>query len=343
MNFGIIGCGVIAFTHAMALKALKGEGCVLYACCDTVPERADKYAKEHGVQKVYYDDEAILADPDVDIVCVCVPSGIHGQICEMAARAGKHIVCEKPLEITPERAEAAAKAARDAGVKMQSIHQRRTMPSAIAVRNAVREGKLGRVCLAEADLRYYRDQAYYDSGDWRGTWELDGGGAVMNQGVHGVDLILWMLGGEVESVYGRAATLAHDIDVEDTAAAVLQMKDGSVCVIKSATSAYPGFSTAFVIHGSRGTVAFNDEGITEWRFIDEADAPARPDKVGGAMGGSGSNVNIAIHGHITLLRDIAQAVREDREVMLPPEDAIPAIRVICAIYESSRTGLPVRL
>ena len=259
----------------------------------------------------------------------------------MAARAGKHIVCEKPLEITPERALEAVRVAKECGVKMQSIHQRRIMPAAVAAREAIRSGKLGKVCLAEAQLKYYRDQAYYDSGDWRGTWELDGGGALMNQGVHGVDLILWMLGGEIETVYGRTATLTHQIAVEDTAAAVLQMKDGSICVIESATSAYPGFSTAFSIYGEKGTISFDDNGILEWNFIDKNDAPPHPGDTGAAMGGATSNVDITIDGHVALLRDIAEAVRDDREPILPAEDAVLAVKTICAIYESSRRGAPI--
>lgn len=340
MNFAIIGCGIIAQTHANALKQLAGEGCTLYACCDIVPEKADAYAEQHSVPHVYYDDESVLADPNVDVVCVCVPSGTHGEVCIAAARAGKHIVCEKPLEITPERAAEVARVARECGVKMQSIHQRRMMPAAIAARQAIRSGKLGRICLAEAQLKYYRDQAYYNSAGWRGTWDQDGGGALMNQGVHGVDLILWMLGGEIDTVYGRAETLARDIAVEDTAAAVLQMKDRSLCVIEGATTAYPGFSTTFALHGEKGSIIFNDEGILEWNFIDPADAPPRPD-AGTAVGGAKSNIDISIDGHVALLRDLAQAVRDDREPILPPEDAVLAVKVICAVYKSTRTGLPV--
>ena len=342
MNFAIIGCGVIAETHANALKRLAEEDCVLYACCDIVPEKADACAARHNVPKVYYTDEAVLADPDVDVVCVCVPSGSHGDVTIAAARAGKHIVCEKPLEITPERAIQAAGAARRYGVKMQSIHQRRMMPAAIAAREAIRKGQLGRVCLAEAQRKDYREQAYYDSAGWRGTWELDGGGALMNQGVHGVDLILWILGGQVDTLYGRAETLARKIPVEDTAAAVLRMKDGALCVIEGATTAYPGFSTAFSIYGERGTISFDDSGVKEWNFIDPETAPPRPED-GTAMGGAGSNIDITIDGHVALLRDLAQAVREDREPILPPEDALAAIKVICGIYESSRTGRPVRI
>ena len=340
MNFAIIGCGVIAETHAKALGLLADEGCNLYACCDIVPEKADAYAARHNVPKIYYDVDSVLANPDVDVVCVCVPSGTHGEVCIAAARAGKHVVCEKPLEITPERAIEVARVARECGVKMQSIHQRRMMPAAIATRKAIQEGKLGRVCLAEAQLKYYRDQAYYNSAGWRGTWEQDGGGALMNQGVHGIDLILWMLGGEVDTLYGRAQTLARDIAVEDTAAAVLQMKDRSLCVIEGATTAYPGFSTSFALYGEKGTIIFNDEGIVEWNFIDPANAPPRPD-TGIAMGGAKSNIDITIDGHVELLRDLAEAVRSGREPVLPPEDAVLAVKVICAIYESTRTGKAV--
>ena len=341
-NFAIIGCGVIAATHAQALEALRGEDCALYGACDIIPEKADAFAAEHSVPHVYYDYRDALADPAVDVVCVCVPSGTHGEICIAAAEAGKAIVCEKPMEITPERVGAVIEAVEKAHVKMQCIFQRRMMPAAIAVRRAVRSGKLGRICLAGADLKYYRDQAYYNSAGWRGTWELDGGGALMNQGVHGIDLILWMLDDEAASLHGRAATLARDIPVEDTAAAVLELKRGGICVIQGCTTAYPGFSSTFYIHGEKGSVVFNDEGILEWKFLDEADAPPRPD-MGERVGGAGNAAKLGSSGHTRLLQDLAQALREDREPLIPPREAARAVRVICAIYESSRTGAAVTL
>ncbi len=342
MNFAIIGCGVIAFTHAMALKALRDGGCVLYGACDIIPEKADAYAAEHGARRVYYDYRDALADPDVDIVCVCVPSGIHGEVCKAAAEAGKAIVCEKPMEITPEKIADVIRTVERTGAKMQCIFQRRMMPVAIAVKEAVAAGKFGKICLAGADLRYYRDQAYYNSASWRGTWELDGGGALMNQGVHGIDLILWMLGDAVETVCGSAKTVARSIPVEDTAAAVLNMKQGGMCVIQGCTTAYPGFSSTFYLHGEKGSVIFNDEGILEWKFLDEAEAPARPD-MGERVGGAGDAAKIGNYGHICLLRDIAEAVRTGRAPAIPPQEASLAVRVICAIYESSRTGRIVTL
>ena len=341
MNFGIIGCGVIAVTHAAALDKLKKENCRLYAVCDIIPEKADVYGKEHEAARIYYDYRALLADPNVDIVCVCVPSGLHGEICVAAAKAGKAIVCEKPMEITPERIRSIVQAVEETGVQMQCIFQRRMMPVAIAVRQAIADGKFGRICMASAQLKYYRDQAYYNSAGWRGTWDLDGGGALMNQGVHGVDLILWMLGGEIDTVYGKAQTLARDIVVEDTAAALITMKSGAVCTIESATTAYPGFSTTFAIHGEKGSVIFNDQGIQEWTFIDEKTAPCLP-VAGEAVGGAKNPVDIGIYGHICLLRDIAKAVEQNRTPLIPPQEAGLAVEVICAIYESSRTGAPVR-
>lgn len=341
MNFGIIGCGIIAFTHATALKQLKGEGCNLYACCDIIPEKADQYAKDHGVEKVYYNYHELLADPGVDIVCVCVPSGLHGQVAMDASNAGKAIVCEKPMEITPAKIQQVIDVVKKNNTKMQCIFQRRLMPVAIALRELVKNGTLGRICMAEARLNYYRDQAYYNSAGWRGTWELDGGGALMNQGVHGIDLILWMLDDEIDTVYGKAKTMSRDIPVEDTAAALIQMKSGAMCIIEGATTAYPGFSSTFTICGDRGTVSFDDQHIIAWEFIDKENAPARPDLGGDVVGGAQNPIDIGIYGHICLLRDIAQAVRDDRAPMLPPEEAALAVKVICGIYESSRQGKPV--
>ena len=342
MKFGIIGCGVIAFTHASALKALEPEGCRRYACCDIIPDKADQYARDHGFEKVYYDYHALLADPEVDVVCVCVPSGLHGQVVMDASNAGKAVVCEKPMEITPAKVDQMIEVVRRNGTKVQCIFQRRLMPVAIAARELVRSGALGRICMAEARLNYYRDQAYYNSAGWRGTWELDGGGALMNQGVHGIDLILWMLSDQVERIYGHAATMSRSIPVEDTAAALIRMKSGAVCVIQGATTAYPGFSSTFTIYGDKGTVSFDDQHIIAWEFIDKENAPLRPD-LGEAVGGAKNPIDIGIYGHICLLRDIAQAVREDRAPMLPPEEAALAVKVICGIYESSRQGRPVTI
>lgn len=335
MNFAIVGCGIIAHSHAGAIAKI--EDCTLYAVCDIIADKADAFAKEHGAQKVYYDHRELVGDPAVDVVCVCVPSGIHAEITIDAARAGKAVVCEKPMEITPDKMRSIVAAAKETGVKIQCIFQRRLMPVAIAVRKLIAEGGLGKIYFAEASLLYYRDQAYYDSAGWRGTWELDGGGALMNQGVHGVDLILWLMGDKVDSLYGSALTLGRRIEVEDTAAAILHMHSGALCVIKGTTTSYPGFSTTMSLYGEKGSVSFNDEGVLTWEFVDPQSAPPQPDPMGAeSVGGSRDPSQISNYGHICLLEDLANAIREERAPMIPPEDAMAAVEVICAIYESTR-------
>lgn len=332
LNFAIVGCGVIAPSHADSIKNI--EEARLYAVCDIVPEKADGFAKKYMVDHVYYDYREMMKDPAIDVVCVCVPSGIHGEISKAAARAGKHIVCEKPMEITPEKMDDVIKVVRECGVKMQCIFQRRTMNAAIAVKKAIGEGKLGRIVLADAYLKYYRSQEYYNSADWRGTWELDGGGALMNQGVHGIDLLLWMVGEKVKKVFAKAGTLARKIDVEDTAAAILQFEGGGFGVIEGTTSVYPGFETRFEIHGEKGTVIFDDSGIKAWKFIGD-DAPEVPD-AGESLGGASDPAKISSAGHYILIKDLIEAIQEDREPMIPPEEARTAVDIICAIYKSSR-------
>lgn len=336
MRFAIIGCGVVAFTHALALEALPDQE--LYAVCDILPERAETFAREHNVSYVYYDYRDVLADPEVDAVCVCTPSDLHGEMTVAAARAGKAVVCEKPLEVTVEKAREIVRATEEIGAKVQCIFQRRLLPAAIATKRAIAEGRLGRICLAEADLKYYRDQPYYDSAGWRNVC----GGAMLNQGVHGIDLILWMLGEPVRTVFGYAETLARRTGVEDTAAAVLQMESGTLCVLKNTTIAYPEFPTGFAIHGEKGTVAFDDLGVNVWEFLDPDSAPPHPAET--AEFSRQSPISLKpYYGnmHAYLLQDLADAVRNDREPLIPPREAITAVRAICGITQSARLGLPV--
>lgn len=334
VNFGIIGCGVIAPCHSSAIRNM--EGAKLYAVCDIIPEKADSFAKDNGVDHVYYDYREMLEDPAIDAVCVCVPSGLHGEITKAAARAGKHIVCEKPMEITSEKIEDVISVVRQCGVKMQCIFQRRTMNAAIAVRKAVQEGKFGKIVLADAYLKYYRSQEYYNSAGWRGTWELDGGGALMNQGVHGIDLLAWMVGEKIEKVFARAGNLARDIVVEDTAVALLKFSGGGYGVIEGATTTYPGFETRFEIHGEKGTAIFDDTGILSWEFLCD-DAPEKPENSEN-LGGASDPAKISSAGHFILIKDLVDAINENRETMIPPEEARTAVGLICTIYRSAREG-----
>ena len=337
-NFGIIGCGVIAPCHADSIRQIPEAN--LYAVCDIVTEKADNFAKKYGVEKIYYNYRDMLKDSKIDIVNICVPSGLHGEISIAAAKSGKHIVCEKPMEITSEKMEDVIKAVRENGVKMQVIHQRRTMSLALATKKAIQEGKLGKIVLASAYLKYYRPQEYYDSGDWRGTWKLDGGGALMNQGVHGVDLLVWMVGEKIDKVFARAGTLARDIEVEDTAVALLQFSGGGYGVIEGATTTYPGFDTKFEIHGEKGTIIFSDAGLEKWEFIGEKiPTPKSSEKLGGANNPS----EIKCAGHYILLKDIMDAIRTNREPMIPPEEGKKAVDLILTIYKAAKEDKDINL
>ncbi|WP_235427025.1 Gfo/Idh/MocA family protein [Cohnella kolymensis] len=253
IKFGIIGCGIIAELHANAIAACPNTE--LLAVTDVDADRARHFAEKHGIALHGSDLSALLAHPDIDVVSVCTPSGLHRDAAVAAAEAGKHVLCEKPLEISAEKMEGMINACRRNGVKLGCVYQRRARAVPRKVKQVLEQGLLGKLVLCDAYLKYYRDQAYYDSAGWRGTWALDGGGALMNQGVHGVDMIQWLCGG-ITRVYGRTAALARSIEVEDTAAAVVEFGGGAFGVIEGATTVYPERSTRFEIHGELGSIIF---------------------------------------------------------------------------------------
>src|SRR5438067_4765102 len=234
-GFAIVGCGVIAPTHARAIGDIPNAE--LRAVVDVVPERARKLAAEFGAEP-YAELAAALARPDVDVVCVSVPSGLHAEVGVQVAQAGKHLIVEKPIEITLEAADRLIAACRQRGVKLAVISQHRFDPGMRRLREALEAGRFGRLLLGDAIIKWYRTQQYYDSGAWRGTWELDGGGALMNQGVHSVDLLTWFMGPVVE-VRAQMATLAHErIAVEDVCVATLKFASGALGVIEATTAAF---------------------------------------------------------------------------------------------------------
>lgn len=337
MRFAIVGGGVISSLHARSVAA--NPEAELVAIADVIEEKAIKLAEEYGAASVYTDYHVMLERNDIDVVCVCVPSGHHAEVAVAAARAGKHILCEKPLDTTIAKMDWMIREARKANVKLGVVYQRRTFPAAIAARQAVQENKLGKLVLGDAYLKYYRSQEYYDSAGWRGTWELDGGGALMNQGVHGIDLIQWIVG-DVESVFARSAALARNIEVEDTAVAVVKYASGAYGVIQGTTSVWPGQETRFEIHGEKGSIVFSDSGMKQWEFM-EASEPV-PDVTGTASPSSDA-ANISADGHYILVDDMIQAIKEDRDPMVTGEEASKAVKLILAIYESARTGKEVRL
>ena len=344
IRFGIIGCGVISPWHARAISDTEEAG--LVACCDIIEERARKLSEDFAVKEVYTDYHKLLARDDIDAVCVTTPSGLHGMVTIDAAKAGKHVMCEKPVEITKAKIDEMIAACKAADVKLGVIFQRRTSPLWHKVKNAIDSGCLGKMILGDAYLKYYRGQAYYDKDAWRGTWELDGGGALMNQGVHMVDVLQWMMG-PVTSVYAQADHMVRDIEVEDTACAVLRFASGAMGILEGTTSVTPGMDHRLEFHGEHGSILVDGETIKVW------EVPGEDASQCGETGSGGVDVKIgtaetapttsATQGHQGQIQDLCRAIREDREPMVNAETARKAVEIILAVYESSRTGQPVTL
>ena len=249
IGFGIIGCGTIAHFHARAIADVRGAK--LVACYDNVPAAADRLAEATGC-KAYHDLDAMLADPAVEVVTIGTPSGAHCEPAVAAARAGKHVIVEKPLEITLRRCDQIIEACDKAGVVLSTIFPSRFHESSSELKRAIEQGRFGRLTLGDAIVKWYRTQDYYDSGAWRGTWQLDGGGALMNQAIHSVDLLTWLMGPVVE-VRATTALLAHQrIAVEDVALATVAFANGAMGIIEASTAVYPGYLKRIEIHGDRG-------------------------------------------------------------------------------------------
>lgn len=341
VGFGIVGCGVIAPWHAKSIKAC--EKAKLVAVCDVVEEKAKKIAGEMGCDH-YTDYEKMLERDDLKVISICTPSSLHPAQAVAAAKAGKHSITEKPMAVTLKEADEMIAECKKAKVKLGVIFQRRVKDEFIDIKKAVDSGQLGRIVLADVYMKYYRSQEYYDSGDWRGTWEFDGGGALMNQGIHCIDLVQWIMGG-VDSVFGYAETLARKIEVEDTSVAVLKFKNGAIGVIEGTTSVYPSdIPHRIEIHGEKGSILIEGEGVKRWVVEGEDGKPV--EKTAGA-GGVGkaitSPTDIGFEGHKKLIAGMVDAIEKDRDPLITGEEGKKALEVILAIYAASHSGKLVKL
>jgi predicted dehydrogenase len=334
-GFGIIGAGIIAAVHADAIALLPDAR--LVAVTDVAAGAARDFAAARGCAAEDTLDD-LLARRDVDVVCVCVPSGLHAEVGVRAAKAGKHLVVEKPIDVTLEAADRLTAAARQAGVALTVMSQHRFDPGVAELKRLIDDGALGRLVLGEAVTKWYRTQAYYDSSPWRGTWAMDGG-ALLNQGVHYVDLLCWCMGPAVE-VTAVCTTQAHEIEVEDTALAIVRFASGAVGTISATTAAYPGFPQRLEITGTEGTVTVEDGQLIRRALRGTADAAQAPAP---AQGASADPAALDAAVHAAQLADLLAAAGEDREPAVSGQDGRDALEVVRAVYESSRTGRPVRL
>jgi UDP-N-acetyl-2-amino-2-deoxyglucuronate dehydrogenase len=343
-RFGIVGCGMIAGFHCKAVADIPDAE--VTACFDTIPEAADRLAATVGCQP-YYQLHDMLADPNVDVVTICTPSGAHLDPAVAAAKAGKHVIVEKPLEITLKRCDAIIAACEQAGVALGTIFPSRFHESSQLMKQAIDKGRFGRLTMGDAYVKWYRSQQYYDSGAWRGTWRLDGGGALMNQAIHSVDLLIWLMG-PVSEVSAHTATLAHErIEVEDIATATVRFENGALGVIEASTAAYPGFLKRVELHGSRGSAVLEEEDITKWQFekADEEDETLLQRMAGRTQTGGGAADPAAIghHGHTAMFKDVLDAIQRGRQPQIDGHQGRRSVEVILAIYEAAETRRTVTL
>ena len=342
LKSAIIGCGNIGPHHANCYGTTREVQ--LAAVVDIVPERAEKVARKHGVP-FYTDFREVLKRKDIDIIDVCVPSGLHGDIAMAAAKAGKHCLSEKPLDVTPQRCDQIIRAFKKSGTTLGGMYQHRFADDSQRAKAAIEAGRLGRITLATCSTNWWRTQEYYDSGDWRGTWKLDGGGCLMNQGIHAIDLLMW-LAGPVRSVTARTARLGHKrIEVEDVAVATVEFTSGALGIIQGTTTVFPGAAVRHEIMGTDGMIYLEDDKATLWQLRDEIEAgktgPVAAGPAGGGAAAHWSNLSNDIF--VRCIDNFARAVREGQSPLVTGEEHKKAVEIICAIYQSAQTGKPVKL
>jgi UDP-N-acetyl-2-amino-2-deoxyglucuronate dehydrogenase len=344
VHIGLIGAGNISGTHARAIGEIPGAH--VAAVFGPTRERAAALAAQHGATP--YDSlDAFLRHRPMDMVGIGSPSGLHGDHGIAAAREGLHVLVEKPIEITAARADALTEAAKAAGVTLGVIFQDRVKPDIVRLKASLDEGAIGKPILASARVKWYRPPEYYRDSRWRGTWALDGGGALMNQGVHTVDLLLW-LGGPVRRVFARTAAKLHAIEVEDTAVAVLEFVSGAFGTLEATTSAYPGYARRLELTGSEGTAILDGDrlDITGVRHMSDTSRTGASDTSGATAPppvNASSPVVADVSAHRRVFEDFIAAVKERRRPLCDGAEGRASVAVIEAIYRSSRLQVPVDL
>ncbi|HEY1859051.1 MAG TPA: Gfo/Idh/MocA family oxidoreductase [Gemmataceae bacterium] len=345
-GFAIVGCGMIARFHAWALAEVPTAR--LLALVSRNPANARTLADQLDLScDTYSEIGPVLARPDVNAVIVTTPSGAHLEHAVAAAEAGKHVVVEKPLEITLQRCDRIIDACARNRVQLCTIFPSRFGDANLALKRAVDAGRFGRLTLGETTCKWWRPQSYYDEGGWKGTRALDGGGALMNQAIHNVDLLLWLMG-PVTHINGFTATLAHQrIEVEDTAVACLRFANGALGVIQATTSVHPGLPKTIAIHGDNGSVVIEQDDVLRWELTPETEEDKairqRFAVKTGASGGSSNPAAISHAGHARQLADFVQAIETGRSPLVDGREGRKAVEVILGFYRAAETRQVVSL
>jgi UDP-N-acetyl-2-amino-2-deoxyglucuronate dehydrogenase len=341
-GIGIVGCGNIARVHAQAIQAISGSR--LLGFCGKRREKAQEMAAEFKTGWTV-ELEQLLENPEIQAISICTPSGAHAEIGIQAAQAGKHIIVEKPIDVTRTKAMALIESCHKWGVKLAVIFQSRFLPSVQFIKRSIEDGRLGKIIAADAYVKWYRTPEYYEAAKWRGTLELDGGGALINQSIHTIDL-LQFLAGRVDSVFGLTRRQLHQsIEAEDTAVAVVNFMDGAIGVIEGSTSIFPGFSRRLEIHGEKGSVILDGNEITYWKLKDDPGGASELEKLGSqdTSDGASNPMNLDIAGHRLQYEDFIESIEQGREPLVSGGEGLKALEIVLAIYRSSREGRLVKL
>jgi UDP-N-acetyl-2-amino-2-deoxyglucuronate dehydrogenase len=343
IGFAIIGTGMIANFHAEAIRNVPGTR--LVAAYSRNQENCRAFAAQQHCRAAASIEE-LVADSTIHAACVTTPSGAHADGAVPFLQAGKAVLCEKPMEVSLDAVDRILRAAESGGGLLAGVFQNRLGRGAQLLKKAIESGRFGRLTLCSAYIKWWRAQSYYESSNWKGTWKLDGGGALMNQGIHAVDLLQWLVG-LPEKVSAFYDTLVHPgVEAEDTLAAALKFPNGALGVIEAATSCYPGDDLRIEIRGDKGSATIVNDKITRWEFADAQpeDDEIRTGSGAGVIGGGTSDPKaISTEGHRRLVEDLVGAIREKRPPMIPGAEARRAVALILAIYEAARSGRAVAL
>lgn len=348
VGFGIVGLGMIAEFHAKAIQAMEG-GHLVCAYSRNGGPKAEKFGKDFGVPVFTGDFNAFLKAPGLDAITIATPSGAHVEPAVAAAKQKKHVISEKPLEVTLERCDEMVKACKKNKVLLGGIFPSRFGGAAGLIKKAIDAGRFGKLTVCNALVPWWRTQQYYDSGGWRGTWALDGGGALMNQSIHQIDMLQW-LAGPITNISAYAKCLAHkNIEVEDAAVAAVTFKSGAIGAILGSTAMFPGHGAEVQISGEKGSAWLKAGHLVAWQFDkDEPDDAARRTEFGpptqdAGKGGAGDPRAISFVGHQKQFENFVRCLGGKDKLLVDGAEARKAVEVILGIYQSALTKKPVKL
>jgi UDP-N-acetyl-2-amino-2-deoxyglucuronate dehydrogenase len=347
IGFGVIGAGNIAVLHGQAIAAIPGVR--LRAFLGKTRERVDAMAGKFSASgaEAMVDADRFFARPDIQVVTICTPSGTHAELGMRAAAAGKHVMVEKPIDVTLEKAQALVEACDRHGVLLGCIFQARFLPAVALIKRAIERGRLGRLYVVDGYVKWFRAEAYYEAARWRGTKALDGGGALINQAIHTVDLVQHFAG-PVASLFGYTDRKRHPgIEGEDTALALLRFRNGAAGVLEATTSLFPGFSRRVEIHGEKGSIVLDGNDIALWKLTDSDAEEVELERLRGlakdASDGASNPMNLDVSAHLAQLADFVAAIRERRAPAVDGREALKALQIVLSVYRSAETGAPVTL